>query len=356
MSRCPGTCDHSAAPAEVSNLQNRFETQLVWRGFDFNWTYNHRINRIGSFVWPQAEGVAKMVATAASGTGQDQAVIDGYGTWVAGAGVTLIGGACTLELVGHEGEVIQARSTVRIPDAPEGAAAVVLGGFDLAVGLSEAERSDSDKLQRLMLGVRDLRRDGDALVFRVEGALVARCRSLECKPFEKKTSYRLQVWYTVLAGPGLVAQSPVAISDAYAWDTETEVDLATRFTDVALPLDAHTCLVGLSRVEFILDREHHVLQLCAKVDSPNPLPNGVWRFGWKAGVKNWRAGMGAANPLSFPAAGSVSLGLRAVALGLREGACAPQVQQGCVDWPGGNESNAREESICGFTVRRGEVG
>lgn len=355
MGTCPEGCNHDAPPVEVANLNHRYASQLVWRGFDLCWTYNHRINRIGSFVWPQGEGEAKMVGTAASGSGEDVALIDGFGSWVQGEGLTLISGALTLVLSGREGELLQSQATVRVPDAPPGAAAVLLGGFDLAVGLSTEEKADSDKLQRLVMGVRDLRREGGALVFEVDGALLARCRSAECEPFDKKVNYRLQIWYTVLVGAGLVAQAPVALSDAYSWDEKREIDLSPRFADVTLPADVTGCLVGLERVDFILDREHHLLELCARLDSPNRLADGRWRFGWKAGVKNWREGMREEQFWSFRAGGSVALALRARALGFQSARCSAVSQQGCVDWPGRNHSNQDPASICGFGLKQTDV-
>ena len=40
----------------------------VWQGFELNWTYNHRINRLGSFIYQDS-----VYNTAATGLGKDSA-------------------------------------------------------------------------------------------------------------------------------------------------------------------------------------------------------------------------------------------------------------------------------------------
>lgn len=55
----------------VSAQETYSSKTIIWQGFEHNWTYNHRLNRIGSFIDKIDENHYNVVHTSATGIGKD---------------------------------------------------------------------------------------------------------------------------------------------------------------------------------------------------------------------------------------------------------------------------------------------
>ena len=157
---------------------------VLWQGFSHRWQYNHRANRMGSYieraVSPEGSYQIEAVHTAASGTGPDRAeFVDPY-TTVQARGVEFQAGVCEVKIVTTEEQLASFRLLNRVELEPALAGkdiyAVVLNGFDLIA------EGDAKKLMTLLLGVSDpeLNNSGTVLSFGTYGAFRVDCSTPEC--------------------------------------------------------------------------------------------------------------------------------------------------------------------------------
>lgn len=160
---------------------------LIWQGFQHAWTYNHRLNRFGSYAL-QAGAMPGcdqplVVHTAASGTGGDSADFAEFATWVADAqGVAFQSGVAETVLECQRGD--PEPFVVRIEDLPlapqlqgRDVMTVVINGFDL-IATEHAE-----KLMTLDIEVTEpvVYDGGSRARFQIFGGLCFDCRSSECQ-------------------------------------------------------------------------------------------------------------------------------------------------------------------------------
>jgi hypothetical protein len=172
---------------ETTTAPHAGNSALIWQGFHHAWTYNHRLNRLGSYVLqPQAlPGCDQPLAvhTAASGTGGDSADFAEYATWIANAeGVAFQAGMAEVVVECQRGDpepfVIRVED---LPLAPElrdrDVMTVVINGFDLIAS------EHAEKLLTLDLEVNDpvVVDGGEQARFQIFGNLCLDCRSSECQ-------------------------------------------------------------------------------------------------------------------------------------------------------------------------------
>jgi hypothetical protein len=164
-------------------IDNR--SAVIWQGFHHAWEYNHRLNRLGSYVRSRSrDGRRETVAghTAASGTGGDVAHFVEYATAVEATGVAFQEGwsETTVECP----RAVTAPFRIKIDDlalAPELVGreiyTVLLNGFDLYA------QQHADKLIAFDLEVTDpvVYAGGTKLRFNVVGELCFDCRTAECQ-------------------------------------------------------------------------------------------------------------------------------------------------------------------------------
>jgi hypothetical protein len=157
---------------------------VLWQGFSHRWQYNHRVNRVGSYVehtLPKQDAYQiDAVHTAASGTGPDRAqFVDPY-TTIQARGVGFQAGICEVKIVTTEEQLTSFRLLNRIELGPSLAGkdiyTVVLNGFDLIA------EGDAKKLMTLVIGVSDPELDDGRTIlsFGAYGAFRADCSTPEC--------------------------------------------------------------------------------------------------------------------------------------------------------------------------------
>ena len=170
----------------MTSQSNQRSRVLLWQGFHHAWKYNHRLNRLGSYVRhpaPSDDGSPPVVGhTAASGTGGDVARFTEYVTPLEVQGVDIQAGSgeTTVECVRAETNPFR----IKVEDLPLDPAlqgkdnlTVVINGFDLI-----AEKH-ADKLIAFDLEVTDpvVYAGGTKVRFNLLGSLRFDCRTGECQ-------------------------------------------------------------------------------------------------------------------------------------------------------------------------------
>lgn len=165
-------------PSERDNEQ----TATIWQGFRHAWEYNHRLNRLGSYVRAE-DGAGDVVGhTAASGTGGDTAHFSEYVTRVRAANVGFQTGRGEVRV--ECPRAVTAAFRIKVDELVLEPAlvgrdryTVLINGFDLY-----AERH-ADKLVAFDVEVTDpvVIADGTKLRFDILGSLRFDCRTAECQ-------------------------------------------------------------------------------------------------------------------------------------------------------------------------------
>jgi len=160
---------------------------VLWQGFRHRWRYNHRVNRLGSYVEHTSRSgdacTATVVNTAASGTGPDRAVFSTVYSKIRAEGVGFQSGVCKIPLAATEETLKLLDEPVQIELGPALAGkenyVVLLNGFDLV-----ADR-EADKLMTLALETSDPEVDSSRsrLSFHLRGGFRVDCSSPECDLF-----------------------------------------------------------------------------------------------------------------------------------------------------------------------------
>lgn len=154
----------------------------IWQGFHHAWEYNHRLNRLGSYVRDGSGANGAVVGhTAASGTGGDRAHFSEFVTRIEAAKVGIQTGHA--ETLVECPRAVTTAFWIRIDDlelAPELVGkdryVVLINGFDLW-----AEKH-ADKLISFDLEVTDplVYAEGKKIRFNILGSLCFDCRTAEC--------------------------------------------------------------------------------------------------------------------------------------------------------------------------------
>lgn len=184
-------------------MERRHPNAVIWQGFDHEWQYNHRANRLGSYVSPAGNAGAEINQwtighTAASGSGPDTATFSDYYTTLAAAGIWVTTAEVRLDFDGRDTETLTETVTASIPltdemqDRDEYLA--VLNGFDLV------SDGDADKLIEFHLQIDSQPSDGSGGTadFNLTGRIKGDCSTPECG--DDRTKFSLDVHVLLLAG------------------------------------------------------------------------------------------------------------------------------------------------------------
>lgn len=237
------------------------EKALLWRGFEQGWTYNHRINRLGSFVSVSGD-TAKVVHTSASGLGADSCFYTTHYSTVSSAHVTFQEGVVNIKLYGKEKQLITKTVEISVP-AKEGIQnkeqyITLLNGFDLqSVG-------NADKLQLLRFSVEDAYYAPaiKEMRFKVKVAISFNCQSFECSRFNQKTSYDFNLYYLIIgADHEQLHATTRTLTQTYPWDKKIEFNPSSAQQEWVGSREylykEHA--YGLKSLAIILDNAHWLL-------------------------------------------------------------------------------------------------
>jgi hypothetical protein len=215
----------SATESDSEGQENGKDTAVLWRGFRHAWSYNHRVNRLGS--WVRTEDCGEQSCSysvghsGASGTGKDDASFRDAYTELSAKGVGFHSGEkSNIPIQGTEAtpdngnpgtdEMISGTATIEV-NLPSDMTnkdtyAVLLNGFDLkSKGLAA-------KFIRFNLDVTSTSVSGGTLTTNIDYDVLLDCDSMECKgPIKKNgkwrggkkrqdVNYRLDIHYLAIGG------------------------------------------------------------------------------------------------------------------------------------------------------------
>lgn len=333
-----------------------FESALVlWQGFSHEWTYNHRIGRIGDWVEFQSNKRFRLQHSAAGGRGPDQALFQNfYGSLLFNGGAAL-SGEVEFTFEGKEKEELQLLQSVtfKAPPPLQGLDnyAVFLNGFDL---ISE-ESADRIQLLEVRAGSGGYNPSDSTLTFDIDAKFIANCPGLRCPWFNNSTKYKLKVYYIVLGGEYSAFRTTMMnLRNAGDWD-KNDPGQAAGASLVALPGDTSQIwaagIVGFKSFRILLDEAHKMkdwhLQLAQ--ENYNPMTglatvrlNFSFRQ-WAEAMKNnavskWHGYWAGKKPGAFEIQADVML------LQVEEGCFIPGKNQGTMDWPGKNTLPTSDEA------------
>ncbi len=183
----------------------------VWHGFQHEWTYNHRLNRIGSATYIQNDSIYHLHG-AASGIGADSIAFNDPFVIVKTDKKQYREIRQDYQLYGKEGKHIVVKDTVLLEDRNQ---LPFLNGFDLW------SETDADKIRYLEIAVKSLD-DFQQAAFEISVQFNASCKSLECKPFQKLVAYKLSVFIGMISDAS--SQDSWAVSQDFQWNKRASFD------------------------------------------------------------------------------------------------------------------------------------
>lgn len=251
------------APAQHSPpALESYNKALIWRGFEHRWTYNHRINRIGSSVSiNNGEGFCRHYS--ATGLGSDSTFAKTHYTYVESPNVAFKETEIKILVNGQEGDLLTKTAKVYL-DLDEWMQGkthydVLVNGFEVRSMIK------ADQLQLLRFLVEDpvYTAETQQLYLRANFNLVTNCRTLECELFKNQTAYELTLHLLIMGfeeDAGEVRGSYTTRN--YAWDTSVEVeDLSKPLTISGQRNVFPSACLGIKGLGVVLDEEHWILQM-----------------------------------------------------------------------------------------------
>ena len=174
-----------------------YNRALIWRGFEHRWTYNHRINRIGSSVSiDNGEGYCRHYS--ATGLGSDSTFAKTHYTYVESPNVVFKETEIKILVNGKEGDLLSktAKVYLDLDDWMQGKSHydVLVNGFEVKSMIK------ADQLQLLRFLVEDpaYTPETQQLYLQANFNLVTNCRTLECELFKNQTAYELTLHLLII--------------------------------------------------------------------------------------------------------------------------------------------------------------
>ncbi len=280
--------------ALFSQQLHSYNKAIIWRGFQHQWTYNHRCSRLGDYVQFNS-GTPISVHTSATGIGADSTYFSSYYTYVASPDVVFKEGDTTIKIHTKEKRLIEKTIgfSVNADKWLQGKTDYItlINGFDL--------RSDhaADKIQLLRFSIEDGEYDSvtNEIHFNANISLVLNCQSIECPELNNKVIYDLDIHYLIVGlNKGEAAATEQFFTRSYSWDKKEELDEQPEkkiITGDVFPSFAQAT-VGIKSFSFALNEAHWMLAMNNNI---NPFDYDSTSSRMKLSVdllfKEWQEGM-----------------------------------------------------------------
>lgn len=161
----------------------------VWQGFEMNWTYNHRINRLGSFIYQDS-----VYNTAATGLGKDSAWFNTRYLLISKPGRQYTEYKIHQRIEAKENEMIQIQIDTVVPLSFHHSI-FYLNGFDIIAN------NDADKLQLMQLSTKMVKGNHDTTYLRINIDLMFNCQSIECDWINNDVEYDFDLYIGCITFP-----------------------------------------------------------------------------------------------------------------------------------------------------------
>src|SRR5688572_8878017 len=155
----------------------------VWQGFQMDWTYNHRISRLGSYISNNM-----VVNTAATGLGKDSGWFSTHYISVPETGIKYNEFEIRKNIEARENQMIQFQIDT-VMSVSFHHSIFYLNGFDLIAN------NDADKLQLLEWSIKMVKGNNDTTFLRINLAMMFNCQSIECDWLNNDVEYTLKLYF-----------------------------------------------------------------------------------------------------------------------------------------------------------------
>lgn len=271
-----------------------YNKAYIWRGFQHQWTYNHRCARLGDYVQYNS-GTPISVHASATGIGADSTYYSSYYTYLASPDVVFQEGDTMIRIHAREKQLIEKTVPVSIPAAAWMSGktdyVTLLNGFDL--------RSDhaADKIQLLRFALEDGQYEpiSHTINFTAKISIVLNCQSVECPEFSNLVEYDLDIHYLIIGlNKGDAAATSQYFTRSYSWDKKEELNELPeekKITGDVFPVFPKAT-VGIKAFSFVLNEAHWMLAMNSALTpiAYNPA-TGNMRLSVDLLFKEWQEGM-----------------------------------------------------------------
>ena len=338
-----------------------YNKAMIWRGFNHLWSYNHRVNRLGSNVFLDKNDIPKGTHFSASGLGSDSTFYSIYYSYVESPNLRFYQGSVKILVTGKETQLLNESKefSVLVPDwfRNLGNYKSLINGFDI----KSKEKADQPILFEMHLDDPYYSNQSNEIKFRANVNWVANCRSAECSVFSNSTTYELTIYYLII---GYEDQEALPFEfynkKSYAWttDVETPYDPIKKVFQ-GYPNKFDKALIGIKSLGFILNEEQWLQEMNYQVSIENykktegiAIANiGMQFLGWKEGMKAHAVSKAKAM-FAHKKPGWVSMSLNTTMIQFDKGRVVDGKTSGQMFWPGWNASAsgnmAVDEKILNF--------
>ncbi len=321
----------------------------LWQGYKHQWTYNHRINRIGNYIDHQQN---ELVYTSASGFGADSCYYTSGYTYLKSEYLNFQTDKVHFNLLGKEGELLVAEKEVTLP-LPTTSENLnyytVLNGFDLLA------KGKADKLVQLNLKIGDVSQSNNQIKFKIYASLVASCKTLECNRFKQVVDYEIDLHYLLLSGePTYIKAQNQSFSKDYHWDKKEELQTKIETIEVK-GNNSNTydsAALGLKSFSINMDAEHWIMEWANRVELlAYDTSKGTFKLTLDYYLKEWAENMRkeSAYPkvskFALKSKGRASLNIQVALFEFKDTKVVQHQETGALFWRGKNLSALDEKAI-----------
>lgn len=222
--------------ASVNYTKDSFDvtnSTVFWQGFYHDWTYNHRVNRLGDWVQSvraDEDGIRAILShSGAAGSGADVLSYQSFFTYLKTQKAQFFSSIVAATVRGREATTTTKIITVKaaLPKALKNYSkgCVILNGFDLACSTTNNGKvmgsGTADKLSNLYVEVDHLKMEQDSFSFDLKIKLGADCDSPECVNFTPGDNewfdYQLRVAYQIIMYDNDVHITSTELDQFYKW-------------------------------------------------------------------------------------------------------------------------------------------
>jgi hypothetical protein len=319
-----------------------YNKALIWRGFKHLWSYNHRINRLGSFVFFDSL-TPKGKHFSATGLGSDSTFYNLYYSYIESPNLKFFQGEAKMLVTGKETQLMtnSEEFAVLVPEWFQNLPRYksIINGFEI----KSLEKADQPVLFEIHIDDPYYSAQSKEVKFTSRFNLSTNCRSAECAILKNSSTYEVTIHYLII---GYEIKEAIAFEinnkNAYSWTTTVESKfLPIRKTVEILPDDYESAFIGIKSLNFVLNEEQWLQELyyIASINNYNK-PKGTADIqvemhfsGWKDGMKKLAVSKKEAM-FSNKKPGWVSMGLNSVIFQFKQGTVFDSKVQGSMFWPG----------------------
>lgn len=154
----------------------------VWQGFDASWTYNHRLNRLGSYIYNDS-----VFNTAATGLGKDSGCFKTNYLLLDSEDLKYHELHFYKRIEASEGELVHLNIDTVLPVSYH-LSIFYLNGFDFIAN------NDADKIQLIDIAVKMVKGNNDTTHLKIQASFIFNCQSIECDWMNNDVDYDVHLY------------------------------------------------------------------------------------------------------------------------------------------------------------------